>query len=152
MKTAAGLLAVLGCSGASGGYAGGSPSDAGAERNGAEVAGGGFVAVAPCPAPADYVGSPTTVVFGGTTGYVYAPACLEVPSGTTVTFVGDFASHPLSPSALRGTRPGNPITNVSAGASASFRFSVPGLYAYFCGFHGTLDDGTGMAGVVRVSE
>jgi plastocyanin len=117
-----------------------------------EVADGGFVAVAPCPTAADYATGPTVVVFGGTTGYVYAPACLEVPAGTTVRFEGDFASHPLSPSALRGTRPGSPITNASAGASASFRFSAPGFYAYFCSFHGTLDDGTGMAGVVQVDE
>lgn len=148
----AGLLAVLGCTGASGGYAGGFPGDAGSDRTGAEVAGGGFVAVAPCPTAADYASGPTTVVFGGTTGYVYAPACLEVPAGTTVTFEGDFASHPLSPSALRGTRPGNPITNASAGSSASFTFPALGFYAYFCAFHGTLDDGSGMAGVVWVNR
>jgi plastocyanin len=116
------------------------------------VSDAGFVAVAPCLDSGDYVDGTATIAFGGTTGYAYAPRCLAVPVGTTVAFVGDFTSHPLSPSALRGTRPGNPITNVSAGSSASFVFAAPGFYAYFCAFHGTLDDGTGMAGVVRVYE
>lgn len=143
----AGLLVVGGCADASSGYAG--PAfggrDAGFEASAAD---GSFLAVAPCAASGDYTSGTTTIAFGGTTGYAYAPRCLAVPTGTTVTFAGDFSPHPLSPSALRGTRPGNPITNVSAGSSASFVFSTPGLYAYFCAFHGTLDDGTGMAGVV----
>ena len=142
----AGLVVLGGCADASGGYAG--PAfggrDAGIEGSGAD---GGVLAVAPCADTADYTVGATTIAFGGTTGYAYAPRCLAVPTGTTVTFAGDFSPHPLSPSALRGTRPGNPITNVSAGSSASFVFPAPGFYAYFCAFHGTLDDGTGMAGV-----
>ena len=67
-----------------------------------------------------------------------------------MTFSGDFASHPLSPSAMRGTIPGNPIGNVSAGSAQTFTFPTPGFFAYFCPFHGTLDDGTGMAGVIWV--
>ena len=147
----AGLVVGGGCTDGSGGYAGGAflRSDAGLEES---VADGGFLAVAPCTDSSDYTFGATTIAFGGTTGYAYAPRCLAVPAGATVTFVGDFSPHPLSPSALRGTRPGNPITNVSAGSSASFRFPAPGFYAYFCAFHGTLDDGTGMAGVVWASE
>jgi plastocyanin len=156
IRAAAGLLILGGCGGASAGYAGAAfpRTDAALERGPAEAAvgDGGFVAVPPCLEAGDYVSGATTVAFGGTLGYAYAPRCLAVPVGTTVTFVGDFSPHPLTPSALRGSRPGSPITDVSAGSSASFTFPAPGFYAYFCAFHGTLDDGTGMAGVVRVYE
>jgi plastocyanin len=147
------LLAGIGCTGSSGGYAGGaigSVLDATVERRDTGTTDGGFSAVAPCPAASSYLEGATTVAFGGTTGYVYAPSCLKLAVGGSVAFLGDFASHPLSPSATRGTLAGNPITNVSAGAARTFTFPAPGFYAYFCPFHGTLDDGTGMAGVIWV--
>ena len=91
----------------------------------------------------------TTIAFGGTVGFDYAPKCLKVPAGATVTFSGDFASHPLAPSATRGDTTNNPIVNMSNGTTASFTFPTPGFYAYFCNFHGS-DDGASMSGVIWV--
>jgi plastocyanin len=65
-------------------------------------------------------------------------------------FMGDFVTHPLIPSALRGTTTGNPITTTDTGTSASFAFPTAGYYAYYCAVHGPSDTGAGMAGVVWV--
>jgi plastocyanin len=92
----------------------------------------------------------TTIAFGGTVGFNYTPKCLKVSPGATVTFNGEFASHPLAPSALRGAPAiNNPIVNMSDGTTASFTFPDAGFYAYLCNFHGT-DDGLNMAGVIWV--
>jgi plastocyanin len=154
----AGLLLLLAaCDGSSGGFAGsgsgadgGVSPDAATDRIEAGFLDAGFAAVPPCNVAASYAQGVTTILFGGTAGYVYAPSCLKVAAGTTVTFSGDFAPHPLSPSAMRGTSQGNPIANVSAGAARSFTFPSPGFFAYFCSFHGIRDDGSGMAGVIWV--
>ena len=44
----------------------------------------------------------TTVAFGGAQGLAYSPKCLKIAAGASVTFNGDFSTHPL----LKGT-PGN---------------------------------------------
>ena len=129
--------------GTSGGGAGG------ASTGGTGGGTAGFMAIMPCPTEASYV-SGTTINFGGSAGFAYAPNCLEVPAGTMVTFAGDFSLHPLSPSAARGNTTDNPIVDMSAGTTASVTFSAPGFYAYFCAFHGSSDTGAGMAGVVWV--
>jgi plastocyanin len=144
MKVLAALLAVsaaLGCSGAggsgtpgTGGMGGGDPS---------------FMAVAPCTTEAGYTTSGTTIQFG-VSGFTYTPNCLKVPAGSTVTFSGDFASHPLTPSALRGTMTGNPISPTGIGTTATFTFLDGGFWAYYCSVHGSDADGQFMSGVVWV--
>jgi plastocyanin len=153
------VMIALGCSGAgggptpgSGGSSGGGGSTAGGSggTGGAGGAGGGapFMAYAPCADETFYVAG-STIAFGGSVGFDYAPRCLKVPAGTTVTFSGDFATHPLIPSAIRGTITGNPIVATSSGATATFTFANPGFYAYLCMIHG-LDDGSSMSGVIWV--
>jgi plastocyanin len=145
---------ALACSGAGGGSnpgSGGSSGGGGSAAAGSGGTGGGaaFMAFAPCADEASYVGSTTTIAFGGAVGFDYAPKCLKVPAGTTVTFSGDFATHPLIPSAMRGMTSGNPIVATSTGAGATFTFANRGFYAYLCMVHGS-DDGSSMSGVIWV--
>jgi plastocyanin len=146
-------------SGGAGGSGSGGSGSGGASGSGGSGSGGStpFTAVAPCKAESDYTTTGTTVMFGGATT-VYAPKCLKVSAGTSVTFTGadgqTFADHPLTPSAERGTLTGTPIVVTSETInSKSFTFSTPGYYAYYCLFHG-LDSATAadnfMAGVVWV--
>ena len=124
--------------------------DAGA---GAETGQPDFVVAAPCEDEGDYATGATTIVFGflGMPGSLsYDPRCLRVDAGTTVTFAGDFAAHPLYPSRARGTIQGNPIPAVGNGHAQDIRFAAPGTFAYYCGVHGAFDDGQAMAGVVWV--
>jgi plastocyanin len=155
-------LTTLGCSsssnnntpGTGGSGGGGSTGTAGTSAGGTTGSGGtggsgaGFLAFAPCNAATDYVAG-TTITFGGTVGFNYDPKCLKVSAGAMVTFSGDFATHPLAPSAMRGDPANNPIVNMSDGTTASFTFPKPGFYAYLCNFHGS-DDGAFMSGVIWV--
>jgi plastocyanin len=137
-----------GTGGSGGGTAGASGSGGGGSGGGGSGGGAAFTAFAPCNAATDYVAG-TTINFGGAVGFAYAPQCLKVAAGATVTFSGDFVTHPLVPSATRGDPANNPIVNMSDGTTASFVFPMPGFYAYLCNFHGS-DDGTSMAGVIWV--
>lgn len=78
----------------------------------------------------------------------YEPSCLRVAHGAEVDFLGDFATHPITASTTRGTRP-SPIPTTTSGSAIRVRFTTPGYYPFYCTFHGT-DVGTGMAGVVWV--
>lgn len=115
-----------------------------------------FLPVAPCPDEAAYATATRTVTFGflGTPpGFSYDPKCLAIEAGDTVTFSGSFAAHPIYPSAKRGkpgTIAGNPIGGTSTGDRKDVVFPGAGFFAYFCGIHGGLDDGSTMAGVVWV--
>jgi plastocyanin len=100
----------------------------------------------PCTSATDYVTTPTTITFGPT--FAYSPRCLTVHAGSSVTWSGDFASHPLMPATSRGTTP-SPIMPTSTGTSATVMFPNAGLYPYYCNFHGS-PTGAGMAGVVQV--
>lgn len=91
--------------------------------------------------------------FGGANGsgvFAYAPDCVRVRVGTRVQFVGDFATHPLSP----GRAPGeplenaNPIPRTQTGASLGVVFSAPGTFPYICDYHYA----GGMRGAVIVVE
>jgi plastocyanin len=109
-----------------------------------------FMAVAPCSTEAMYTTTGTTVAFpAGPTDFNYSPKCLKVTAGSSVTFSGDFAAHPLDPSELRGTTAGNPIMLTNTGTSSSFTFPSAGFYAYYCQFHGA-DNGQFMDGVIWV--
>jgi plastocyanin len=130
--------------------------------NGGDMSGGSDMAMAggdmatfgpaPCTKMTDYMaisGTSTTVMFGGALGDSYSPKCLSVKTGTTVTWMGDFTSHPLRPS-TRGTT-GNPIMATSSGTSTSFTFGAVGFFPWFCLNHGS-DSGAGMSGVVQVTN
>jgi len=115
----------------------------------------GFMSVLPCTSESQYVGGTPTVNFGFINGgLAYDPKCLKVPVGTTVTFSGDFGTHPLAPSANRGNQTNNPITVTSAGVdggtTADFKFSTAGFYAYYCQVHDSGDTGNFMDGVIWV--
>jgi plastocyanin len=78
----------------------------------------------------------------------YSPACIIISAGQSVSFVGNFATHPLVPGTDRGSgaSANNPIQEQRSG-SADYTVSFPtaGFYPYFCELHRP-----GMAGVVRV--
>jgi plastocyanin len=140
-----------GTSGTAGTSAGGTGGSAGGTGGGTP----GFMAVLPCPTESAYMTGPTTVNFGLIDGgFNYSPKCLKVSAGSSVTFSGDFSSHPLEPSALRGTLTGNPVTSTTAvpdgGTTKTFAFPTPGFYAYFCQFHDSTDSGMFMSGVIWV--
>lgn len=148
---------AAGCSDNGGNNTGGAGQGGGAGGSGGGAGGSSgpdpdFMSVEPCTTEAMYVGSPTTIDFGLiNSGFNYQPKCLKVATGTQVSFTtttSDFAVHPLAPSTNRGTRPGNPITMTATGTSAMFTFPAKGFWAYFCSVHGTLDNGTFMAGVI----
>jgi plastocyanin len=122
----------------------GATADA-AEEAGPIDAGQPFQALRPCNAETDYVEG-TMVRFDNS--LLYTPECIFIRAGGSVTFTGDFAMHPLQPSATRGTT-GSPIMPVSSGTSVTITFPSPGFYPYYCLFHGA-EVGAGMSGVVQV--
>jgi plastocyanin len=154
------LLAVsttvtIGCSDSSNNNTPGAGGGGGGGTTGGGGSGGGipFMAMIPCSMESSYVSTGTTIAFGGSDpGFNYAPKCLKVSAGATVTFNGDFAMHPLKGSTLRGTLTGNPIptTALNTGTSMPFTFPTPGFYAYYCAFHGA-DDAEFMNGVIWVN-
>lgn len=86
------------------------------------------------------------IAFGGAVGFKYSPACIKVKAGTTVTFNGDFVSHPLS-GGLDGTKDANsPIKETLSGATKDFVLADVGTYGFFCEFH----QAGGMKGAVFV--
>lgn len=143
---AAAALLTVGC---------GDTTSNGDMGGGQDLAMGGDMATfgpAPCTKMSDYMaisGTSTTVMFGGALGDAYSPKCISVKTGTMVTWMGDFTSHPLRPS-TRGTT-GNPIMATSSGTTATFTFGSVGFFPWFCNFHGT-DQGSGMSGVVQVTN
>jgi plastocyanin len=145
--------AAIGCSGGGGSS---TPGTGGTSGTGGSSGGtSGFTAVAPCLMEGDYTTTGTTIQFGVNGALAYQPACLKVAAGATVMFSGDFVTHPLQPSARRGTLTGNPITHSSGlplpdgGTSEAFTFPTPGFYGYYCAEHSD-DSGTLMDGVVWV--
>jgi plastocyanin len=82
--------------------------------------------------------------------FEYQQPCIKVSAGTSVTWSGSFASHPLVPFSSLGTQP-NPIPNNSSGTSASVTLSSAGGYGYRCGVHGAESESSGsMCGAVFV--
>lgn len=78
-------------------------------------------------------------------GFNYAPKCLLVRAGQTVTFSGAFGGHPL----VADCQDHAALTNLNSGSSATYSFPYPGYYGYHCGFHGS-PGGSGMSGNIRV--
>jgi len=75
----------------------------------------------------------------------YAPACIQIKAGQSVTWNSDFTNHPLVPTAGVGTQP-NPITATSTGSTVTIAFPSAGTFAYNCGIHSTT-----MLGAVEVT-
>src|SRR5690606_7783131 len=92
-------------------------------------------------------GAERTITFGERLGNAYAPKCLEVKKGQTVTFNGDFDVHPLA--AACGTLEDTLGSTVEAGTDSAITFDEAGDFGYYCSKHGT-PAGTGMAGFIRV--
>ncbi len=68
----------------------------------------------------------------GSSAVGYAPACIQIAAGQSVTFVGDFGTHPLVPAG--GTA--NPIPNKDSGnQDTAVQFDSAGTYAYACSLH-----------------
>jgi plastocyanin len=158
---AAALASGLACSDNGGGGTGGAGStgsagttgSAGSTGTGGTTGGGGssgsFRVVPPCDTESAYSGG-DTIDFSSAATAAYNPKCLKIDAGDMVTFMGNFGTHPLSPSTKRGDLTGSPITHTSIGTSKAFTFAAPGYFAYFCDFHGPSDGAAGMVGVVWV--
>jgi len=114
-----------------------------------------FTAVAPCTTPGSYVTNGGNAISFPGGSLMYTPACLRISRATldSVTWNADggndFSMHPLTPS-VRGSG-GSPITLTNTAITTQgFTFSTDGFFAFYCGVHGSADDGTGMAGVIQV--
>jgi plastocyanin len=72
-------------------------------------------------------------------GLSYSPKCMRIKSGTTVTFEGNFGSHPLEGGTVANgiptSDPASPITKTQSGTSAMFTLNEAGVVPYFCTFH-----------------
>lgn len=96
-------------------------------------------------------GAARRVSFGSANGSPplgYAPKCLAISAGQSVTFTGNFSVHPLVPGEYQGDAgaANNPITRTDMGsADTTFQFPAPGLYPYYCDYHAPT-----MVGVVQV--
>lgn len=84
-----------------------------------------------------------------TRGNRYAPPCMLIRVGQSVTFTGSFSAHPLAPGVAPGrsgvgTTP-SPIEMRTEGTTYTVRFMASGDFPYHCTYHA----GGGMYGVVR---
>ena len=90
-----------------------------------------------------------TIAFGSAVGLKYSPNCMIITAGQSVTFSGDFTSHPLVGGEYMGTggsKP-NPVPSKSTGTdNAVVAFPTRGLYPYYCNFHAS----SGMTGAIWV--
>lgn len=78
----------------------------------------------------------------------YAPKCMTIAKGQSVTFVGDFSTHPLVPGEYAGDggTAGSPITEQRSGATDyAVAFPAAGYFPYYCDLHAPT-----MVGVVHV--
>jgi len=89
-------------------------------------------------------GGTNVVNFGGAVGLAFSPSALTVKVGDTVTWQGDFATHPLVSGPNCG-QPDGKFSNTS-GSTYSHTFMAAGTYPYSCNVH----CGVGMKGVVTV--
>ncbi|MGH7519489.1 MAG: cupredoxin domain-containing protein [Gemmatimonadales bacterium] len=109
--------------------------------NGSDL-GGGPTAPPPPPAPVQT----NTIKLFTSGGNRFEPANIEVPVGTTVTFVWEDGFHDVtsagSPSFQGG---GNPV---SPPKSFPVTFTKAGTYTFFCSVHGSAT--SGMHGTITV--
>lgn len=68
----------------------------------------------------------------------YQPPCVAIEAGQTVTWSGNFSSHPLKGGLHKGgpPQPGNPIPTVLSGSTpVEVTFPEAGAWGYFCIAH-----------------
>ncbi|MCC6750927.1 MAG: hypothetical protein IT371_24945 [Deltaproteobacteria bacterium] len=121
--------------------------DAGKDQGIADASGPSCAAsFASCTAFEDKTATSAVIEFGGAAGSAYSPNCIKVKIGQSVTFKGNFETHPLN----QACGPDKVIKKtVSTGTSSSFSFPREGIFGYYCGFHGQAT-GAGMAGAIQV--
>ncbi|MDB4990831.1 MAG: hypothetical protein JWN04_6009 [Myxococcaceae bacterium] len=83
-------------------------------------------------------GADRTITFGN--NFKYAPPCITIAAGQSVTWKGDFGAHPLSPgvggSMTTVGSPNSPIKETKAtAADTTFMFPTAGAYPYVCEYH-----------------
>ncbi len=92
--------------------------------------------------------APVVINFGGAIGVKYAPACIVIGKGQSVTFTGSFSAHPLQAGTVDdgGAHPatGSPIQATSTGATATFAIPSAGTFPYYCTIHAN----AGMKGAI----
>lgn len=143
------------CGSSSGNNNGGGDAGGGADANTPDGGGGGDAGApdaagfplcngnfAGCNTYDDQTASAAvTITFAS---FAYTPKCVQIRSGTKVTWSGDFSSHPLA----GACGPAAVIQNASS-TNAEFTFVGNGVYGYYCGFHGGTG-GNGMSGAIKV--
>jgi plastocyanin len=68
----------------------------------------------------------------------YVPRCARINAGQTVTWDGNFSSHPLRGGYYKGggPQPGNPIPDVSSGSTpVEVAFPDAGAWGFYCQVH-----------------
>ena len=92
----------------------------------------------------------TTITF---VPYAYSPKCVHVDLNTAVSFSGAFSQHPLRGGEIvNGTAvpdSTSPIASTGSGTIATFQITSPGVYGFYCAYHGV---SFGMNGVVEVGN
>ena len=68
----------------------------------------------------------------------YTPRCITISAGQSVTWNGDFASHPLE---QFGGNESTWIAPTNRGSTATFTFPVAGVYGFRCTAHPTTMQG-----------
>jgi plastocyanin len=76
----------------------------------------------------------TPTIVGPTTSSPtqYAPNCITIKAGQSVTWTSDFTDHPLD---VNGGSTPTPITLTSSGSTVTFAFPSVGTYGYQCDAH-----------------
>lgn len=100
----------------------------------------------------DLGAGPVTITFANG-NFTYAPKCVKVEQGASVTFNGNFASHPLMGGEVTGgyqvpasSGPFVPVTN--SGNTKTVTMSTTGTFPYYCVPHGVSQSMNGAIFVV----
>ena len=110
------------------------PVDSGAEAE-ASVVDSGPAPVNGCK-PGDFVAASAI-----SWTFMVVPACVSIKAGSSVTWNGNFVTHPLA--AFNGDMP-SPIVTTTAGMTYTAKFQKAGVYGFHCLQH------PAMLGAVRV--
>ena len=74
-----------------------------------------------------------------TVGLSYAPRCVRIKAGQSVTWSSDFQVHPLQGGTVAdGPQAASPIGLTSSGTTKVIAFPTAGVYGYYCVVHTTL--------------
>ena len=88
-------------------------------------------------------GAERTITFGGER---YSPSCVRVRFGQSVTWTGNFGSHPLR----EACGPVAAGVSASSGQTTTVTFDrALGVFGFYCDVHGS-SSGAGMAGAIEV--